>query len=55
LLYHQHGWLSGRVYDSVLRLNQASPYVPTNMTQNDFDNALGFSYDSTTSGTVSIP
>jgi hypothetical protein len=51
--YHQHGWLSNIVYDTVLKFENET-YPPTNMTQGDYDNNLGFSYDNTFTGNVDL-
>jgi len=53
--YHQYGWLSNRVYDAVLKVNQGSPILPTNMTQYTYNTYLGYSYsDSTIVNSVSL-
>lgn len=42
--YHQYGWLSDRVYDAVLQVNQGSPIIPAYMTQYNYNTYLGYSY-----------
>ena len=52
--YHQYGWVDdSKVYDAVLKF-EGETYPPTNMTQGNYDNDLGFDYDSTNEGPVSL-
>ena len=49
---HQYGWLDlSKVYDAVLKF-ESETYPPTNMTQGDYDNELGFDYDTSNHGLV---
>ena len=52
--YHQHGWMGdSEVYDDVLKF-EGETYPPTNMTQGNYDNDLGFEYDTSNDGQVSL-
>ena len=38
--YHQYGWISSKVFDGCIEVNHNSPILPTNMSQNIYDNHL---------------